>query len=339
MTHRFPIKEIARQAGLGTATVDRVLNDRVHVSAQTKARVATALAELEGQQTQLTAKGRRLFVDVVVEAPSRFTTEIRKATEAILTDIGVGVFRPRFQFQELVHQGEVAATLSRVAKRGSDGVILKARNAPELTEGVALLSKAGIPVVTLVTDLPDSARLAYVGPDNAQAGQTAAYLLAQTRPSGGLVLTTRSQDSFYGEAERLRAFAAALPAQFRLLNLSGAGGLSSPSRQQLERDVREADAIVGVYSMGGGNGAILESLSHQRGQWITFIAHDLDAENRHLLQEHLIDFVLHHDLRADMRHGFQAIAAFHRLAKQDETRTSDIQIFTPFNVPKGPIGP
>lgn len=60
MTHRFPIKEIARQAGLGTATVDRVLNGRAHVSPQTKLRVKAAIEESKTQETQLAARGRRL---------------------------------------------------------------------------------------------------------------------------------------------------------------------------------------------------------------------------------------------------------------------------------------
>ena len=45
MTHRFPIKEIALQAGLSTATVDRVMNGRAHVSPQTRRRVEDAIAE------------------------------------------------------------------------------------------------------------------------------------------------------------------------------------------------------------------------------------------------------------------------------------------------------
>lgn len=61
MTHRFPIKEIAIQAGLSTATIDCVLNDRPHVSPQTTARVAAAIEELKIQETQLSARGRRLF--------------------------------------------------------------------------------------------------------------------------------------------------------------------------------------------------------------------------------------------------------------------------------------
>ncbi|MEM1237840.1 MAG: LacI family DNA-binding transcriptional regulator [Pseudomonadota bacterium] len=99
MTHRFPIKEIARQAGLGTATVDRVLNGRAHVSAQTRLRVEAAIGELEGQEAQLAARGRRLFFDFVVEAPARFSREVKAAAEGILPQIGTAVCRPRFLLQ------------------------------------------------------------------------------------------------------------------------------------------------------------------------------------------------------------------------------------------------
>ncbi|MEM9575357.1 MAG: LacI family DNA-binding transcriptional regulator, partial [Pseudomonadota bacterium] len=99
MTHRFPIKEIARQAGLGSATVDRAINNRAHVSPQTKARVAAAIAELEGQEAQLAARGRRMFIDFVIEAPSRFGREVKIAAEQVLPHIDAAVCRPRFQIQ------------------------------------------------------------------------------------------------------------------------------------------------------------------------------------------------------------------------------------------------
>ena len=53
MTHRFPIKEIAAQAGISTATVDRAINNRPHVSPQTQSRVKRALQELENQEILL----------------------------------------------------------------------------------------------------------------------------------------------------------------------------------------------------------------------------------------------------------------------------------------------
>ncbi len=94
MTHRFLIKEIARQASLGTATVDRVLNGRAHVSAQTRARVERAIEELQAQETLLSARGRRLFFDFVVEAPARFSREVKQAAEVVALHTSRIKFRP-----------------------------------------------------------------------------------------------------------------------------------------------------------------------------------------------------------------------------------------------------
>ena len=61
--------------------------------------------------------------------------------------------------------------------------------------------------MTLVTDLPGSQRLAYVGMDNRAAGATAAYLMGQwlgDRP--GDVLVTLSRGFFRGEEEREMGF-------------------------------------------------------------------------------------------------------------------------------------
>ena len=181
MTHRFPIKEIARQAGLGTATVDRVLNGRAHVSPQTRLRVSAAIDELTEQEAQLAARGRRLFFDFVVEAPSRFSREVRRAAEAILPQIGPAACRPRFLLQEIMEEDEVLRALQRILKRGSHGVCLKARDTIRIREAVNGLLAAKIPVVTLVTDIGGTDRLTYVGLDNAGAGRTAAFLVAVDR--------------------------------------------------------------------------------------------------------------------------------------------------------------
>jgi len=202
MTHRFPIKEVARQSGLSTATVDRVINNRANVSPQTKARVAAAISELEGQEVQLAARGRRLFFDFVIEAPTRFSREVQQAAEQVLPSIGSAVCRPRFQTQETMTEDDVTAALSRIAKRGSHGVCIKARDLPTIRAAVNQLIASGIPVITLVTDLNTTKRLAYVGLDNQSAGRTAAYLIAKTvGDSAGSVLTSGSNDRFWLEEE------------------------------------------------------------------------------------------------------------------------------------------
>ena len=339
MTYRFPIKEIARQAGLGTATVDRVLNKRVHVSPQTKLRVSAAIEELKAQETQLAARGRRLFFDFVVEAPSRFSREVKAAAEAILPQIGTAVCRPRFLLQEIMEEDEVVGALKRILKRGSQGVCLKARDTARIREAVKLLVNAKIPVVTLVTDIGDTDRLAYVGLDNAGAGRTAAYLISQTlRDVPGRVLATRSHEQFLGEAERESAFIEALASQrpnLQVLAVQGGSGVDFETSKLLTKAVDDINDLCAVYSMGGGNRSILRTLEDCGPRPEVFVAHDLDQENRGLIVDRRIDFVLHHDLQLDIRSAFNAFLAYHGLFSGHlEPPISTVQVLTPENIPR-----
>ena len=338
MTHRFPIKEIARQSGLGTATVDRVLNNRAHVSPQTRARVLAALEELEAQEQQLSARGRRLFVDVVVEAPRRFSQQIKTACEAVLHTRSEAVFRPRFMLQEVMTEGEIVACLKRIRKRGSHGVFLKARDIPVVRDMVDMLEAAGIPVITLVTDIPGSSRSSYVGIDNEKAGRTAAYLLHTVLASErGTILTSRSQEAFRGEEERyveFRTLFLTLRPQYHIVEIAGGAGLPGDTIRLLNAELTGVPSVDAVYSMGGGNRAILDVLEAEGKAPRHFIAHDLDAENTDLLRTGAIGFVLHHDLKLDMRRAFGALSARHGLLPPtDLALFSDVQIITPHNFP------
>ena len=76
MAHKFPIKEIAHQAGLSVATVDRVLNHRPGVRRATVNRVHAAIADLGTQEAQIAMAGRKLTIDLLVEAPQSAATDI-----------------------------------------------------------------------------------------------------------------------------------------------------------------------------------------------------------------------------------------------------------------------
>ncbi|WP_236002231.1 LacI family DNA-binding transcriptional regulator [Paraburkholderia elongata] len=145
MAHRFLIKEIALQAGLGVATVDRVLNGRANVREHTRNRVEQAIKELEKQELNLANTGRKLMVDVVVEAPTRFSDEIKSALEAELVLMHPAVVRPRFLLQETMTTSEVVEALRSIARRGSHGVFLKARDVPEIAEAIGDLQRHGFP--------------------------------------------------------------------------------------------------------------------------------------------------------------------------------------------------
>lgn len=77
-------KEIAFQSGLSLATVDWVLHGRSGVRTSTVQRVQAAIRELDAQAATSVLDGQRLAIDVVIEAPERFSSAVKDAFEAEL---------------------------------------------------------------------------------------------------------------------------------------------------------------------------------------------------------------------------------------------------------------
>ncbi|MFJ9588104.1 LacI family DNA-binding transcriptional regulator [Streptomyces acidicola] len=340
MRHPYPIREIARQAGLSEATVDRVLNSRGGVRESTIMEVHQAIKDLDRQRTQVRIGGRTFMIDIVMQTPERFSTAVRDALEAEQPSLHPAVVRSRFHFRETGPASELIAAMDKIAKRGSGGVILKAPDLPEVGAAVGRLVAAGIPVVTLVTDLPGSARLAYVGIDNRAAGATAAYLVGQwlgDRP--GNVLTTISRGSFRGEEEREMGFRSAMRVahpQRSLVEVTDSDGLDATQRDLVLEALRRDEGIVAVYSAGGGNAATLDAFDTLGRTCAVFVAHDLDHDNTRLLRERRLSAVLHHDLRQDMRRACQTIMRAHKaLPDEGPALPSAIQVVTPYNMPPG----
>jgi LacI family transcriptional regulator len=216
--------------------------------------------------------------------------------------------------------------------------VLKAPDVPEVVAAVARLDAAGIPVVTLVTDLPNSARSAYAGADNRAAGETAAYLIGRLLgASGGKVLVTLSSGRFRGEEEREIGFRRVIRARYPsigIIEVSEGHGTDAPTGTLVAAALADDPDINAVYSVGGGNRAVLAAFEAAGRPISVFVAHDLDADNRALLAERRIDFVLHNDLRTDARSAFRAMMARATPAIRTAPASfSAVEIVTPYNMP------
>lgn len=339
MGHPFRVREIAAQSGLSEATVDRVLNQRAGVRAGTRDQVQEAVDDLQRQRSQLRLGARTFFVDVLVQAPQRFSSAVRSALEAELPGLRPAVVRTRFHLREEESVEELVTVLDRIVDRGSHGVILKAPDTPAVVAAVGRLVDAGIPVVTLVTDLPTSRRLDYVGIDNRAAGATAAYLVGQwLGDHDGDVLLTLSSSFFRGEEEREMGFRAAMRAAHphrSLVEMTGSGGLDRLQRDLVAGALEQHPQICAVYSIGGANNAVLDAFEAAGRSCRVFIAHDLDRDNVELLHRGRLSAVLHHDLGTDVRVACQVIMAAGNAipAPHRATAPSTIQVVTPYNVP------
>lgn len=335
MTHRFSLKEIAFQSGLSLATVDRVLHGRGGVRGGTKARVMAAIAELDRQHAEARITGRRLGLDIVLEAPRRFIQSVQKAFEHELPAIRPAAMTARFHFAERMEAVDLEATVSALRKRGSHGVILKARNTPHTADLALGLLEAGVPVVTLVTDIARHARLAYVGIDNKVAGANAAYLLGKMTSRPAKVLVSLSSQSFAGEEDRAHGFAEVLNRDFphmEIVQVSEGGGVNRSTYERALAALAAHPELDCVYSIGGGNRAILQAFTDSARTCRAFVAHDLDRTNRDLLRQNHLSIVIHHDLRQDARAACQWVLRHHRMLPADlDISPSRIMLLTPYD--------
>ena len=333
MSHRYKVREIAQQAGLSEATVDRVLHHRPGVRENTVAEVNQAIADLDKQRAQLRLNGRRYLIDIVMQTPQRFSDAFRAAVEAELPAFAPAMLRARFHLWESGSTEQMVEALSRI--RGSHGVVLKAQDQPEVADAVDRLTEAGVPVVTYATDVPTSSRCGYVGIDNHGAGVTAAYLVDQwlgRAPSD--VLITLSRTVFRGEGEREVGFRSALRSSGRtVVEVSGSDGIDATNERLVLDALERHPAVEAVYSVGGGNVATVAAFEKLGRPCRVFIAHDLDADNRRLLREGRISVVLHNDLRADARLALRLILQERGALPLEPARPAPIQVVTPFNVP------
>lgn len=310
-----------------------MLNDRPGVRAATRAEVLQAIDDLEKQQSQLRLNGRRFLLDVVMQTPQRFSDAFRAAVEAELPAFAPAMLRARFHLWESGSTDQMVETLARI--KGSHGVVLKAQDEPEVAEAVDRLVASGVPVVTYATDVPASARCAYVGIDNHGAGVTAAYLMDQwLGERSGDVLITLSRTVFRGEAEREVGFRTGLRKSGRgIVEVSDSDGIDATIERLVVDALERHPDVAAVYSVGGGNTATLAAFEQLGRVCRVFIAHDLDADNRRLLRDGRISAVLHNDLRADARQAMRLILQQHRALPSEAARPVPIQVITPYNLP------
>lgn len=336
--HRHRVRDIADQAGLSEATVDRVLHRRPGVSARATRSVHRAIAELDRQAGQLVLTGRSLVTDLVMAAPERFSDVVRAAFEAEVAMLRPALVRIRFDLDASAGPEQIAGRLRRIVATGSDGVLLKAPDDPLVAQAVDEVVAAGIPVLTLVTDLPTTGRHAYVGIDNAAAGATAAYLLDLAAGAAHVdALVPLSRAAFLGEGQRAEGFAAEfarLRPQARVVRVDGTDGDDAAMTRLATEALRDEPGIAVVYSPGGANRGTLAAFDALERRVIGVVAHDLDEDNLALLRARRLTAVLHHNLRQDARRALRGLLQVQGLLPgRPVSLPSPVVVVTPHNVP------
>ncbi|MCJ0762260.1 LacI family DNA-binding transcriptional regulator [Variovorax terrae] len=300
------ISEIAKAAGVSTATVDRVLNDRGGVNPATTRRVKEVLESLGGVAStpgRPKSAARYRFGFVLPNTRQAFFD----AVDRVIAQ-SAGEFRHQHITEVTMRlpPHDASAFAEEVAKLSDyDGLAILAPDVPPVKLAINELVQAGVHVVTLFSDVAGSRRAAFLGTDNRAAGRTAALLLGLrlNRYQAGKTALFSPATRYAAEIDRRIGYAQLMEERFPSVQIQRFLELPE-SEEEAYRYALEclppadsSDAMFSAYSVGAGSFGIARALSEKgySGKAL-FAVHELVEIHRSLLANNSVDFVLHQDI-------------------------------------------
>lgn len=305
MPNTYTILQIAEAAGVGTATVDRVLNNRPGVNPATVEKVQQVMQKL-GAETP--ARGRPRSMPSMY----KFAFVLPAARQGMFDSLDrmiaqmAGDFRHQ-HITEVTHRiatDDIQAFASELASMTDhDGIAVLAPDMPPVKMAINELIRAGVHVVTLYSDVPGSMRETFIGADNKAAGRTAALLLGHGlhhRPQARCVMLSYAT-RYAAEIDRAIGFAQLLEEQFP--------DVSCVHLTEMPEDDDEAFAFVrqalaptalggpvtAVHVVTSGSQGVARAIQELGIGRPIVAAHDLFELHRSLLLSGSLTYVLHQD--------------------------------------------
>ncbi|MEQ8924150.1 MAG: LacI family DNA-binding transcriptional regulator [Marinovum algicola] len=325
------ITEIAEVAGVGTATVDRVLNNRPGVSETTRRRVHDAFEKLSVERG---AADRLLNLRLYCDSGASFNALMEQAVDrANRTVAGVQIDGHYVS----THQMDPMPFARKIEDEGAeaDGVIVIAREHPAINRAVRKLVSGGRPVLTLTTDLPSSRRSAYLGNDQYAAGSVAAQLIGHILPEKRNNILLMMSVPFRSQQEREMGFRRVLRSEFPHLKIEErvtSDDSTKTTREQLAAYMEAHGCPAAVYNLAGANRGVAEALeAFGKTHETIFVGHELTQYTRALLESGVMDYVISHDFTAEVTAAAEWIRSHLGGTDMSEPAATQISIHTRYN--------
>ena len=286
------LQDIAEEAGVGTATVERVLNGRANVLPGTAQRVIIAARKLGYDRTLPSVYHACIRIEVVLVHPeteffSRLNREFRQTSAWLDRSIVIQ--------RNLVAEDTPAAIVRRIeaATRHRTGLIVVVQDHPTIIATLRAADTQGVPIVLLVSDVRYGGKAVYVGIDNESAGRTAGFFMRHMLGGRrGQVITLCHSGAYLVHRQRVIGFSQYFcepDDHLAFTTCLVARDSDEQSYVLLRQVLRDHDDVVGVYNAGGGHIGVDRALREcRRPGDVVHIGHELSPGTRRSLEDGLM---------------------------------------------------
>lgn len=285
-------KSIAALAGVGTATVERVLNGRGGVRPETVEKVLLAARQLNYPRALPAQHSGIIRIEVIlIHEESRFFERLSAAFRRIASTLDP-IIQVQVNFVNAFDPLSISGHINNPNMHRS-AMIISCPGTPEIQQAMNDVINKGIPVVQLVNQNFQNAE--YVGIDNVAAGRVAGMLMSELGTRAGTVVAFRNSIAHQCQEDRIIGFSDYM-ARADQSNLTFKCVLfGQDNRVKTKEAFLEAAAewpdLVGIYNAGGGNIGLIEALRQQERD-IFVVTHELADDTSEALKDGTIDVVL-----------------------------------------------
>lgn len=326
------IHEIAAASGVGTATVDRVLNGREGVRESTRLRVMQAVEKFSKPEASVPARHWRIAF--LSEAGPSFNQTL----EAAILRYGNNNPGSAYSFTGWASSRADTIKFANLIERTAeecDGLVIVAREDLTINRAIRNVIARKNPVICLNTDLPASGRAVFVGSDQIAAGSTAACLMGRTLGNrAGKILLVYSLP-YRAQEERELGFRRVLRSEFSQLQIDdrvNSNDDNEHSYRHVMNYIESHGAPAGVYNTVGGNLGIGRALrDNGLDKSVVFIGHELNANTRLLLEGGAMDFVIGHDVYEEVAQSARALSVLLEGKAFPQIEQVPVRIYAKYN--------
>jgi len=301
MARRPTIQDLAREAGVSVATVDRVLNGRLRVREETARRVADAAHRIGYHARGLI--DQRLAPDlpamhfgfVLNKQKQEFYQNFARAIETAVAERRDIRGKATIRFTTTQTAEDFAAAMLELGPT-VDALASLAVNHHAVNTAVEKLKGEGVPTFALLNDFAQGIRQNYLGLNNMKVGRIAASMISMTVRRPGKIAVFVGGNRWHGHELRetgFRSFFRDSAPSFTVLDT-----LVNLETRQLTYEAcldllyRHPD-LAGIYVAGGGmEGAIAAMREARPARKVALVVNELVSDSREGLSDGYVTMVI-----------------------------------------------
>ena len=314
---RCTMYDLARILGVSVGTIHRALHNTGRIRPETKARILETARQMNYQinPNAQALRSRALRIGILLCCPVRlFGDEIGRGIVSAVGDLSE--FNLSSDLRVVYHNAQDRPEIVHSALRDfssgeySAAVLFFSGTSDLFRDDLKRLDASGIPVVSIVNDIPLTHRVLHVAADGYAAGRMAADMLDLCCPGGRVAVLTGSDATFIHH-QNLQGFRdQSAPDRFSGIEVFEHYDDPKAARAMLSEILHAQDPFDGLYVTSSGVAeslSLLDSFDPERLPHI--VTTDLYDTTRNLLSRRLIRATIFQD---PFRQGKKAVAELYR---------------------------